>query len=861
MSRRAAKLSRRKFFRNTIRTGVAASLASVLPVEAVSSSPAEKDDGGGIVIRVDGPAGPPPLGAPVETAVPFPRGQVKKAGNWTVVSPAGKPVITQVRATTRWDDGSVRWLFVVFEAEEGPGNYTLRKGQQPSAPDLLRSNDAELVLDAEQVMITIPRQGGRWMQAIEARSSGGTPQAVLSGQVVVDLVLTRHDGKIFRASQAGETLCATIEERGPVRAAVRLEGQCRAGDGEALFDFIIRLTVYRGRPEVFVSATWINATDRPSEQVRDIRVELPFEFNPERLVIGCETGVYDGPFLKDWPVYVLQEDHDSYWGRTRNPDGRIQNLSSGGCNGAHAPGWLYLQNENRCLGVWVPNFWQEYPNEIAVKQGEMSVGLWPERATPHLLSKPLLPAHPEGQGLYAMIRYWPILPHPYQAFVDPAKKSLDSRQGMAKTQEIVLSPWAAGADGPTFEKKWWSGALKPVRGHLNPRYVAATGALGSLVPRDTRRFPEFERMFEESFGWLDRHIDHAKCYGKFDYGDFKYFTASTTYMCHPGTKWGEMGEMAREGYWHNNERDTLLGLLLYYFRTGDARAWERCRIAARHLLDVDIRHHPHWGMWTHSYGHCYVALGEGGEPDHSWLLGMLVWAGASGDPMALDWAMRCGERLRAFKADFTQADARTAAVFLHMMCQFHSYTGEAAYLQAARPAVDAFLKLQNPNGSWPAYLGNQKHSRIEGFVEHAVMALADYYAVSGDAEVLKALDRGLAYLYKDDGSGRVEIGEAPLALYGLAVLFAKTGKPQYARVARAVLEKIRQSQNLSSDPNGRGDVMAEWGVNNEAGAKGTGRPPQFLGQTRPLVPVGLLAYGQASLAALANAENNASTKG
>jgi hypothetical protein len=722
----------------------------------------------------------------------------------------------------------------------------------------MRSSAAEIVLDSDRVLVRIPRKGPRWLEAIEARPSGGAPQTVVKGERPVDLVLTRHDGKVFRASLAGDSRRVVIEERGPVRASVRLEGKCRSEDGEGLFDTIIRLRVYRGRPEIFVAVTWINATDRPSEQVRDIRIEFPFKFEPERLVIGCATGVYDGPFLKDWPVHILQEDHDSYWARTHNPDGRMQNLSSGGCNGEHAPGWLYFENPSRGLGIWVPNFWEEYPNEIAVRQGELSVGLWPEGAIHHLLSKPLLPAHPEGQGLYSMTKYWPILPHPYVAFLDPGKKCLDARQGMAKTQEIVLSVWAGRGEDSTFEKKWWSKALEPVRGHLDPAYVAATGALGPLLPRNAARFPEFERLFDESFGWLNRHIDHAKCYGKFDYGDFKYFTASTTYMCHPGTKWGEMGEMAREGYWHNNERDTLLGLLLYYFRTGDPKAWERCRIVARHVLDIDIRHHPHWGMWTHSYGHCYVALGAGGEPDHSWLLGMLVWAGASGDPIALDWALRCGERLREFKTDFAQADARTVAVFLHMMCQFHTYTGQTAYLQAARPAVDAFLKLQNPNGSWPAYMGNAKNSRIEGFVEHAVMALADYYSINGDADVLKSLDRALAYLYKDADRARVEVGEAPLALYGLAILFAKTGNARYARTIQAVIDKVRRDQNLSADPLGRGDVMATWEIHNAEGAKGTGRPAQFVGQTRPLVPAGLLAYAQASLVALAVEENDLS---
>jgi hypothetical protein len=45
--------------------------------------------------------------------------------------------------------------------------------------------------------------------------------------------------------------------------------------------------------------------------------------------------------------------------------------------------------------------------------------------------------------------------------------------------------------------------------------------------------------------------------------------------------------------------------------------------------------------------------------------------------------------------------------------------------------------------------------------------------------------------------------------------------------------------------------MAQWGVNNPDGALGTGRPTQFLGQTRPLIPSCILAYGSPALAAIA----------
>jgi hypothetical protein len=101
----------------------------------------------------------------------------------------------------------------------------------------------------------------------------------------------------------------------------------------------------------------------------------------------------------------------------------------------------------------------------------------------------------------------------------------------------------------------------------------------------------------------------------------------------------------------------------------------------------------------------------------------------------------------------------------------------------------------------------------------------------------------------------VDVGESPLALYALAVLSERTGKNQYATVAGSVLDKLHAAWNFSTDPYGRGDPWAQWGVNNPDGAKGTGRPLQFLGQTRPLSPSCILAYGQDCIAAIAKQDH------
>jgi hypothetical protein len=654
-------------------------------------------------------------------------------------------------------------------------------------------------------------------------------------------VITREDGTAFRSSIAASTARAIVEERGSVRARVRLEGVCGAANGESLFDYTLRFTVYRTRPEVHVAVTWINRCDGISQKIRDIRLHAGISRQADRLVIGCETGIYDGPFLKDWPVFILQEDHDQYWVKTLNPDGRVQHLSSGGCNGDHFPGWLTVSGASGGLGVFVPQFWEEYPNEIAIHHGDFSIGLWPERASLYLFSKPILPSNPDGEKPYVKTKYWPVLPHPYLAFFDPELKCLDVKQGTAKTQELVLCTLSTAADRALFERSIHERTLWPIHAVLDPAQTCETGVLGNLSPQGT----QYSRLFDECFGWFDRHIPLFKCYGKFDYGDFRYMTAATDYMAHPGTKWGHMGEMAREGYWHNNEGDPFLGLLLYHYRTGSGRAWNLCRIVARHLLDIDIRHFPHWGMYTHGYGHGYVETDRAGAPDHSWLLGLLHWAGASGDPIAWEWIQRCGEELLRFRTDFTKVDARTVSVLLHMLCQFYGYTGKREYLDAAQEPADAFLKVQNADGSWPAYMLAMDRSRAPGFVDHVIAALSDFYILGGKpARVRQALDAAIAWQF---ASGDLAV---PLVAYGIANLAVATGEVTYRKQAARILDHLDSNQNRDpAEPYGRGQVgWSEYLVNIPEEAELSKRPRQFSGQSRPLMPGFTLAYAQPAAA-------------
>jgi hypothetical protein len=180
-SRKSNQLSRRDFFSGTLGTGAVLSLGPLLPARAAGDPSPQTGDDGAIVLHVPSPAGPPPLGAPVETSVPFARGRHHHLENLAVYSPQGKTVIAQFRPAMKWPDGSVRWLAVVFEAAAGPGDYVLREGQPPQAPELVREDGGRVVVDSGEITVTIAKSGGSWLEMLAAPGSTGKLQPIVRG--------------------------------------------------------------------------------------------------------------------------------------------------------------------------------------------------------------------------------------------------------------------------------------------------------------------------------------------------------------------------------------------------------------------------------------------------------------------------------------------------------------------------------------------------------------------------------------------------------------------------------------------------------------------------------------------------------
>ncbi|MEE2992854.1 MAG: hypothetical protein VX603_06745, partial [Gemmatimonadota bacterium] len=190
---------------------------------------------------------------PITRGVPLPKGMFTVTEGLCVLNPAGDLVPAQYRILSHWPDGSVHWVLTDFQAD-GPADqplmYSLTHRPNDMAPAhfspvRLEETDEHIILDTgrllfhislnnyslfdsvslrntsngEHVFTVYEKEKGRgdaWGKISEGGSDGGTIRRIYGM------------GGICRASLAQDAYSATIEEAGPLRTVIRLDGALEA---------------------------------------------------------------------------------------------------------------------------------------------------------------------------------------------------------------------------------------------------------------------------------------------------------------------------------------------------------------------------------------------------------------------------------------------------------------------------------------------------------------------------------------------------------------------------------------------------------------------------------------------------------
>ncbi len=680
---------------------------------AAAAAPAESGGPGRATIRIEEPAGLDRAGWPVGLGFPFAKGELRDLSALAVYSPQGDALPLQAKVLSRWPDGSVRWAHVLFLAgleRQKVDEWRLEwngAGPAPSPAARVEAHENRGAVEVEcgRLRVRIPVSGARLFDSVR-----------LGGREMMDpgrpaaFVITTPGGAVY-SSAAGKPARVSIEEAGPLRAIVRIEGVHASSGGETLFDYVVRLVFHAGQ-EWF--ETEYGFTDREAAEwtpVSSLTLDIPLA--PSPLPFAGTTSEYkiDKFYEFDAPFSVYSGKQDFFGvfaGATMFRSDGAEVVNPGYESEARARWWADASTAERGLTVAIRDMSQNYPKEIRAAADRVRLDFYPGRET-----EPLR-VHQGWRKTHTALLY----------FHDGGAKAAGSRELCFRWQAPVV-PWS-------------------------PRHVES-GLVGDILPYSPAKYPMIERSLRQGFVGYESGVGR----GLVDYGD----------TMGPGT--GERGN-----FMQNNAYDTPWVAFLLFLRTGERRYWERARAAALHTADIDVVHHSTrtpvevGGIRIHGPNHVQydaeAIAGSSVAPNHEWVEGLLMAYHLTGETRYLEEAKGVAAHLlRAIDAGWILPPynakwngARNLGWPLLALTILHDETGDPAFEAGAARIVRALRDLQLPNGSFPITIGPftaaaPLHNAI------VMEALGRRVAMTGDAEAkaifLRTIESTLRDLSFPDG--------------------------------------------------------------------------------------------------------------
>lgn len=610
-----------------MKTAAAAAAAHAYPTpDAVAVAPISVTPAGPTeLLWLDGKS--PEALAGATWGIPWPRGSVKAGTPFTLRSATGTSEIPlQTWTLAYWPDGSLKWTgHAVGPTATTAGNLVLLPGVKPKpGPSVTVRETAEgIEVDTGVLKCNILKKGDTLFGGIERAGR----QIATNGRLIclrqnAPEMPEENGVPITQERFVGTIKSATLEQRGPVRVVVRLEGEHQsAGGGRAWLPFTVRLYFYAGGDAMQMVHSFVFDGDENRDFVRGlgVRFEVPMRdplhdrhvrFAGEDNGLWAEavrglTGLRRDPgaearsaqiggravpnaeqlpdavrtrleLIPAWGDYTLtQPTPDGFLIRKRTESGRGW-VKAGA--GQRASGLGYIGGATGGVAFGLRDFWQRYPTQLDIRNAagetaEVTLWLWSPDAPPMDLR-----FYHDGMGMETHAQEREGLEITYEDY----EKGWGTPHGVARTSELTL--WALDST-PTRERLVaLAGALRnPPRLTCSPAHLHAAGVFAnwSLPDRSTPAKQQIENQLDYLIALFQKQVDQRHWYGFWDFGDFMHsYDKDRHEWCY------DVGGFA----WANSELSPDLWLWYSYLRTGRADIFRLAEAMTRHTGEVDVHH-------------------------------------------------------------------------------------------------------------------------------------------------------------------------------------------------------------------------------------------------------------------------------
>ncbi len=562
--------------------------------------------------------GQPPL-APVGVSwgVPWPRGIVPKGSQMIVRTAAGIPVPTQSWPLAFWPDGSLKWSGLAIAADsqlKGPLTVAVGSTVAPESPLSVQENTKFIEISTGPLRCRIARNGTNFIESlvIDDREVGRNGR----------LIAVREDRSEYESKHllreeeyTSRITKVTVEQSGPVRAVVRVEG-LHAGDDSSRtwLPFIIRLYFTAGNNSVRMVHSFVFDGDAQNDFIRGLGLAFTVPFREEKqnrhVRFAADDGVWSEPVLMSPGYREVLVKNATAMNRDQLVGKRIPNLDELGAKtkaqfetvavwdsfkltqlapdsfainkrtGA-ASSWLHVTDGHRARGlvfigdvtgglaVGVKRFWEKYPSELEITgasspAAEMKIWFW----------------SPDAPAMD--LRHYDVIGHDGTISYEDHQEGFSTPTGVANTSELTL--WALSEipkndDLVNLAKT----ANEPPLLVCSPEYYHSVSIFGawSLCDRTTPDKAAIEDQLDRARRFYEKEVEQRRWYGFWDFGD-----VMRTYDKLRHTWMYDIGGHA----WNNTELIPDAWLWYDFLRTGKADSFRLAEAMTRNTSEVDVYH-------------------------------------------------------------------------------------------------------------------------------------------------------------------------------------------------------------------------------------------------------------------------------
>jgi hypothetical protein len=610
--------TRREFLKDAALAGAAISTSAprnlfAAPAQSAASAPPRS-----VALSLLGNQ-PTAMATGISWGVPFAQGAVRPITTFAL-NAAGANLPLQSWPMAYWPDGSLKWGGFATVAPTGlAGQLTLAPGAAPSAISgtiKVTNNANSVVVDTGAMQCSIPLKGPHLIESI------GRNGTSIAGACELVCILQNGPANNPEDSPSRERFLSnvnkvTVEQSGPVRAVVKIEGMHRGTTSQREWlPFTVRLYFYSGQTNIRVVHTIVFDGDQTKDFVRGLgmQIEVPLNDQPLNRTVrfaGADGGLWSEP-LQPGGGSVAQEtgqpmtpnpvfSKNAIWNDFKliqpTPDGFTIVKRTGpestwvySNSGTRAPGLVYAGDLHGGLAVSIKNFWQSFPAALEV-QGAASAGT-------QLVAWLWSPDAPEMD-----MRFYDKAGHGLDAAYEDAQPGLSTAYGVARTSELTLFASTAFPAKPDTVAMAAAGAQLPLIA-ATPEYIHSTGVFGSwsLPDRSTAFKKSIEDGLDSVLAYYQRQVNDRSWYGFWQYGDFIHSYSAARHVWH--YDWGGHA-------WDNTELGAPLWLWYSYLRSGRADLFRLAEAHARNTSETDTYHlGPMRGLGSR---HNVVKWGDGAK--------------------------------------------------------------------------------------------------------------------------------------------------------------------------------------------------------------------------------------------------------